>query len=79
MTTRRRTILETDGIIGWVVSQTLFQRRVGLANLIATTAAGAERVLISDIPLGRAIEVADAATPGVLSAWLPGPPDDSPS
>jgi len=67
---RRRTALERDGIIGWVVAQTWFQRRVGLATLVATTAAGPERVLIHDIPLARALEVADAATPGLLTPFL---------
>lgn len=67
---RRRTALERDGIIGWVVAQTWFQRRVGLATLIATTAAGPERVLIHDVPLARALAVADAATPGLLTPFL---------
>ena len=65
-----RTALERDGIIGWVVTQTWFQRRVGLATLVATTAAGPERVLIHDVPLARALEVADAATPGLLTPFL---------
>ncbi|MFM6849066.1 MAG: PH domain-containing protein, partial [Terrabacter sp.] len=30
---RVRTVLETDGIIGWVVSQSWWQRRIGLADL----------------------------------------------
>jgi putative membrane protein len=67
---RRRTALERDGIIGWVVAQTWFQRRVGLATLVATTAAGPERVVIHDVPLARALEVADAATPGLLTPFL---------
>jgi putative membrane protein len=67
---RRRTALERDGIIGWVVAQTWFQRRVGLATLVATTAAGPERVLIHDVPLARALEVADQATPGLLTPFL---------
>ncbi|WP_457207896.1 PH domain-containing protein, partial [Nocardioides sp. P5_C9_2] len=66
---RVRTVLETDGIIGWVVTETWFQRRVGLADLVATTAAGAERVVVRDVPRDRAIRLADAATPGVLDAW----------
>jgi len=67
---RRRTALERDGIIGWVVAQTWFQRRVGLATLVATTAAGPERVLIHDVPLDRALEIADTATPGLLTPFL---------
>lgn len=68
--TRVRTVLEHDGIIGWVVSQSWFQRRLGLATLVATTAAGAERVVARDIPLGAAIGLADTSTPGVLTPWL---------
>jgi putative membrane protein len=67
---RRRTALERDGIIGWVVAQSWFQRRVGLATLVATTAAGPERVLIRDIPFARALAVADEATPGLLTPFL---------
>jgi putative membrane protein len=66
---RVRTVLETDGIIGWVLAESWFQRRLGLADLVATTAAGAEKVLLRDVPRDRAIALADAATPGVLTAW----------
>ena len=79
VTTRRRTVLETEGIIGWVVVQSFFQRRLGLATLVATTAAGAESVRIEDLPVDRAVEVADAATPGLLTAWLPRRQGDQPS
>lgn len=68
--TRLRTVLERDGVIGWVVSQTWFQRRQGLATLIATTAAGAEKVTISDVPLPVAVAFADRSTPGVLADFL---------
>ena len=61
-----RTVLETDGIIGWVVTESWFQRRLGLADLVATTAAGAEKVVVHDVPRDRAIVLADTATPGVL-------------
>lgn len=68
--TRVRTVLEHDGIIGWVVHQSWFQRRLDLATLIATTAAGAERVIARDIPLAKAIRLADTSTPGVLTPFL---------
>jgi putative membrane protein len=68
--TRVRTVLERDGIIGWVVHQSWFQRRLALATLVATTAAGAERVVARDIPLTAAIRLADDSTPGVLTPWL---------
>jgi putative membrane protein len=65
-----RTVLEHDGIIGWVVRQSWFQRRLALATLVATTAAGAERVIARDIPLVKAIQLADDSTPGVLTPWV---------
>jgi putative membrane protein len=67
---RSRTVLERDGIIGWVVRQSWFQRRVGLATLVATTAAGPESVVVVDLPLAQAVALADAATPGMLSEVL---------
>lgn len=68
--TRVRTVLETDGIIGWVVQQSWWQRRIGLADLVATTAAGAERVVVHDVRLGAAVALADAATPGLLTDFV---------
>ncbi|MFF1635073.1 PH domain-containing protein [Leifsonia sp. NPDC058248] len=47
---RRRAVLATDGIIGWTIRRSFFQRRAGLATLIATTAAGRHRVVIPDLP-----------------------------
>ncbi len=67
---RSRTVLERDGIIGWVVRQSWIQRRVGLATLVATTAAGPESVVVVDLPLAQAIALADAATPGMLDEVL---------
>lgn len=67
---RVRTVLETDGIIGWVIRETFFQRRLGLADLVATTAAGAERVVVRDVPRGHAVALADRAVPGMLTPFL---------
>jgi putative membrane protein len=67
---RVRTVLETDGIIGWVLVQSWWQRRIGLADLVATTAAGAERVLVKDVRLEVGVALADAATPGLLTPFL---------
>src|SRR5690606_13267576 len=63
---RTREVLERGGIIGWVVHQGFFQRRLGLADLTATTAAGQEQVVAPNIPLPMAVELARAATPGML-------------
>lgn len=68
--TRRRTALERDGIIGWVVKQSWFQRRQGLASLVATTAAGDEAVVVRDLALADAVAFADASTPGMLTPFL---------
>jgi putative membrane protein len=67
---RRRTVLERDGVIGWVVQQTFFQRRRGLATLVATTAAGGERVVVTDVPLPQAVAVAAAVTPEPVAPFL---------
>jgi putative membrane protein len=67
---RVRTVLETDGIIGWVLAQSWWQRRIGLADLTATTAAGHERVLVKDVRLDVAVALADRATPGLLSPFV---------
>jgi putative membrane protein len=67
---RVRTVLDRGGIIGWVVRETWLQRRRGLATLVATTAAGAERVVVVDVPVGTATAVARAATPGLLDEFL---------
>jgi putative membrane protein len=68
--TRTRTALELDGIVGWTMSQSILQRRVGLANLVAATAAGAERIVIPDVPLPVATEVMAAAAPQVVEPFL---------
>lgn len=72
-TQRERTALERAGIIGWVVRQSFFQRRRGLATLVATTAAGPEHVEVADLPLETAVALADAATPGLLDQFEGGP------
>lgn len=69
---RRRTVLERDGIIGWVVQQSFFQRRRGLATLVATTAAGTEKVVVRDLPLPRAVELAHVTTPDAVGPFLAG-------
>lgn len=67
---RTREVLERDGVIGWVIRQNPFQRRAGLATLVATTAAGGEKVEIRDIPVDRAIAVAARTTPDALADFL---------
>lgn len=66
---RVRTVLEEDGIIGWVVKESFWQRRAGLVTLVATTAAGAEHVTVSDVPRPTALALADTATPALLTEF----------
>jgi putative membrane protein len=67
---RRRIILATDGIIGWRIRQTWFQRRLGLVTLTATTAAGRQRYSVPDVSAAEALAVAAAATPGLTVPFL---------
>lgn len=65
-----RTALQTEGIIGWRVRQTFFDRRIGLAQVTAMTAAGHEHVDLPDVPLDTAVALAAAATPRTVSDFL---------
>lgn len=66
----RLTVLEREGIIGWNIAQTWFQRRVGLVTLVATTAAGRQGYVLIDVPEETAIAAAAAAVPGLLDGFL---------
>jgi putative membrane protein len=67
---RRRDVLECDGIIGWNMRQTFFQRRAGLVTMTATTAAGRQRYAVTDVPLTLALPLADRALPGLWDDFL---------
>jgi putative membrane protein len=62
---RRRDCIATEGIIGWTVRQSLFQRRAGVATLVAATAAGTKRYVVIDVPAEQAWAVAAQASPWV--------------
>nr|WP_306306521.1 PH domain-containing protein [Nocardia vinacea] len=63
---RDRDCLEAPGIIGWTVRQSFWQRRSGIATVVAATAAGKKRYLVVDIPLEQAWDLIESATPGRL-------------
>lgn len=63
--TRRRDCVAAAGIVGWTVRQTLFQRRAGVATLIAATAAGVKRYELLDVPADLAWAIAAATSPWV--------------
>jgi putative membrane protein len=75
---RRRSIVAPDGIIGWNVEQSFFQRRAGLATLTATTAAGHQHYDVEDIALGEALRFAEEVRPGLLTPFLE-PVSDAPA
>jgi putative membrane protein len=62
---RRRDCIAAAGIIGWTVRQTFFQRRAGVATLVAATAAGVKGYRVLDVPAELAWSVAASASP-----WL---------
>jgi putative membrane protein len=67
---RRRSALARDGIIGWHLHQSIFQRRAGLVTVIATTAAGRQHYSLPDVPVAASVPLVDAATPGLLAPFL---------
>jgi putative membrane protein len=67
---RRREALHTPSVIGWNLRATWFQRRVGLCDLVATTAGGRQQVEVIDLDESTATELALAATPGLLEPFL---------
>jgi putative membrane protein len=66
----RRDCIATAGVIGWTVRQTLFQRRAGVATLVAATAAGVKHYRVIDVPADLAWSIAATASPWVAeSQW----------
>jgi putative membrane protein len=67
---RRRCVVSAEGIIGWNLERSLFQRRAGLATLTATTAAGQQHYDVQDVELGEALRVAEQLLPGLAGPFL---------
>lgn len=65
----RRAVLDADGIIGWQVSQTPFQRWSKVANVRAATPAGQGVYGIQDMQAEEAWALAEAITPGITAEW----------
>jgi putative membrane protein len=62
---RRRDCIAAAGVIGWTVRQSWFQRRAGVATLVAATAAGVKGYRVLDVPAEMAWSIAGQATPWV--------------
>jgi putative membrane protein len=67
---RRTVALQRDGIIGWKVRRSFFQRRVGLATLTATIAAGRGAYHVLDVTESDGIRLAEDTVPGLLAPFL---------
>jgi putative membrane protein len=62
--------LQRCGVIGWTVSQSLFQRRAGLITVTATTAAGDGAYRVIDVSTTEGLAVASQTVPGLLGPFL---------
>lgn len=65
---RTRTVVEFDGVVGVVTSDSLFQRRAGVSNFVLGTAAGA--FTATDLPPRRAAEIAARLGPEWVTPFL---------
>jgi putative membrane protein len=69
---RRTVVLQRDGIIGWKIRRSFFQRRAGLVTLTATIAAGQGAYHVLDITESDGIRLANDAVPGLLAPFVVG-------
>ncbi|MFG1704105.1 PH domain-containing protein [Nonomuraea sp. M3C6] len=68
---RRTVALRRTGVIGWTITRSPLQRRSGLANIAATTAAGTlGAYIVRDVDYGDGLMVADEAVPGLLAQFI---------
>ncbi|OOC00826.1 PH domain-containing protein [Amycolatopsis azurea] len=70
-TVRRSTFaLEREGVIGWTVKQSIFQRRKGLLTVVATTAAGTGAYSVYDAGEEQGLLFAEESVPELLTPFL---------
>jgi len=67
---RRRIALRSDAVIGFNIQESYFQRRAGLATLVATTAGGSQRYAVLDVETGEALRIAQQTVPGLIEQFL---------
>lgn len=68
--THRTVALQREGIVGWKISRTPFQRRAGLFTLGATTAAGEGVHKVRDVTVGQGIALAEEVVPQLLAPFV---------
>ncbi|WP_154793917.1 PH domain-containing protein [Occultella kanbiaonis] len=67
---RSTAALSRPGIIGWRIRQSVFQRRLGVLTVTATTAASRGRYSVVDVGSATGLGLADEAVPGLLRPFL---------
>jgi putative membrane protein len=67
---RSTVALQRSGVIGWTVSQSLFQRWAGLVTVTASTAVGHGGYPVIDVPVADGLAIAERAVPGLLVPFL---------
>jgi putative membrane protein len=59
-------------VIGWTFRQSVFQRRAGLVEVEAITAAGTGGYTVLDVAAPDGVALADAAVPHLVTPFLEG-------
>lgn len=67
---RHTVALRRGGVIGWKITRSPFQRRLGLVTLAATTAANTGEYLVRDVDESDGLAFAEEAVPGLLTPFL---------
>ncbi|MDQ0841401.1 PH domain-containing protein [Streptomyces sp. V1I6] len=67
---RRTVALQREGIIGWSISRSVFQRRAGLLTLGATTGAGNGVYRVRDVSVSEGLAFAEEAVPHLLTQFI---------
>lgn len=67
---RRTVSLQREGIIGWSISRSFFQRRAGLLTLGATTSAGNGIYKVRDVSVSEGLSFAEETVPQMLTPFI---------
>ncbi|MCX4524085.1 MULTISPECIES: PH domain-containing protein [unclassified Streptomyces] len=68
--TRRTAAVQRDGIIGWSITRSVFQRRAGLLTLGAATAVGNGVYKVRDVRISEGLAFAEETVPGLLAPFI---------
>ncbi|MEU3188629.1 PH domain-containing protein [Streptomyces sp. NPDC006923] len=66
----RTVALQREGIVGWTVTRSFFQRRAGLLTLGATTGAGSGVYRVRDVTVSEGLSLAEEAVPRLLAPFV---------